>query len=367
VIDTFLHQYEHIRSNVVCDLGIAYQLCEGAALKKKYNLVAPNSGVLVTRVNPIGSAKSAGVQVGDILMAINDCKIANDGTVRFRGDERVGFSYLITSLYIGEEFSVTLLRESQVITTKTIGQPYIELVPRHLPRGVPPSWFLFGGILFSPVTYGLLDVAVESLQEEPWQAGRNPKQTEDEQVVIIVSVLSHPVNHGNDVNRLPQCVAVNGAKVRNIRQIKEEVDKIESGFVEFKLADGKLIVLDVAACRAAETEIMQTYAVPSPCSPELLVPKAMVPKNELVDHVAPPPISAVPSSVLFPSGGNGTRKTRAQKASVSDAIELSPAKTNSDGVAKPQVRKASVSSPPPTPTRKNKRKPSIAGADWGNE
>lgn len=46
------------------------------------------------------------------------------------------------------------------------------------------------------------------------------------------------------------------------------------GFVTFKFAGGMLIVLDVAACRKAEANILKTYAIPAACSSDLLGPKA---------------------------------------------------------------------------------------------
>lgn len=79
-----------------------------------------------------------------------------------------------------------------------------------------PSYLIVGGVLFTPLTCGLLDVAVESLSEETWQAGRQPKEHDDEQVVTIIGILAHKINHGYDIRRLPHCVEVNGVKVGGV-------------------------------------------------------------------------------------------------------------------------------------------------------
>ncbi len=36
-----------------------------------------------------------------------------------------------------------------------------ELVPRHHPRGTMPSYYIFGGVVFTPLSCGLLDLAAE--------------------------------------------------------------------------------------------------------------------------------------------------------------------------------------------------------------
>jgi uncharacterized membrane protein len=61
--------------------------------------------------------------------------------------------------------------------------------------------------------YGLLDVCVEVISEEAWSAGRAPKKTINQQVVVIISILSHPINQGYDVHRLAHLTEFNGEKV----------------------------------------------------------------------------------------------------------------------------------------------------------
>ncbi len=42
---------------------------------------------------------------------------------------------------------------------------------------------------------------------------------------------------------------VNDVKVRNVKQVKEEVDKVKDGFITFKMTGGKSFILDAAQCR----------------------------------------------------------------------------------------------------------------------
>ena len=119
------------------------------------------------------------------------------------------------------------------------------------------SYYIIGGLVFSPMTTGLLFAATDDFTEEglpsslhstkplghsitllfsllftlpspspplyslplpvpfplpspfsspsaAWQASRNPKQHPDEELVILLSVLAHPINNGYTINKLPQ-------------------------------------------------------------------------------------------------------------------------------------------------------------------
>ena len=57
-------------------------------------------------------------------------------------------------------------------------------------------------------------MAVETLSEEAWQAGRESKKFLDQEVIVIIGILSDPINHGYEISRLPVLHAFNGVKVR---------------------------------------------------------------------------------------------------------------------------------------------------------
>ena len=104
----------------VCDFGIRYELCENTCMQKKLKLVPPHSGVHVVRVAPLGPSADV-VKPSDVVMAINGHKIANDGTIAFRQDERVSLQHLVSSLSLFQECQLELLRDGQPLTV-TVGR-----------------------------------------------------------------------------------------------------------------------------------------------------------------------------------------------------------------------------------------------------
>lgn len=271
VIHNFLRQYEKdpVVSRV-CDCGLGYMLCENPSLRKRYNISSKYSGVLVTKVSKLGAAARGGVKEHDVILSIDGCNVQNDGTIDFRQDERLAFIHKVGSRVIGESMKLEVLRNGKVLKLTIEGGPSPELVPRHRSPGTRPSYLIVGGIIFTALTCGLLDVAVEAISEEAWQSGRAAIKELGEQVIVIIAVLGHPVNHGYDIHRLPLLSEFNGKKVLNMQDLYNKVRAVKKGFLDFKLGDGKSFILDVDECKKTEEEILRTYAIPSAHSPDLV-------------------------------------------------------------------------------------------------
>lgn len=73
---------------------------------------------------------------------------------------------------------------------------------------------------------------------------------------MIISILAHDLTHGYDIHRLPLLVELNGEKVLNMRDLVDKVNAVRDGFLEFKLADGKSIILDAKAAREAMPDML---------------------------------------------------------------------------------------------------------------
>jgi S1-C subfamily serine protease len=91
-------------------LGVQWQRMESDALRRAYGASDPlQRGVLVRGVNPTSLAAGR-LLPDDVLLSFEGTPVAADGTVPFRTGERVAFSHLITSRFVGDEVSVEVLR-----------------------------------------------------------------------------------------------------------------------------------------------------------------------------------------------------------------------------------------------------------------
>ena len=82
VIKHFLEDIEKSNMyNGFCRLGIKWQPIESEHMRNYFQLSSDQTGVLVTKVLPLFSC-SAVLKRGDVLMAVDNEVIADNGTVR---------------------------------------------------------------------------------------------------------------------------------------------------------------------------------------------------------------------------------------------------------------------------------------------
>jgi S1-C subfamily serine protease len=61
---------------VVNNFGFSFMFCENHALRKLHKMGPKDSGVLITKLQPLGVAAAAGLKEGDILCAIQNDKVS---------------------------------------------------------------------------------------------------------------------------------------------------------------------------------------------------------------------------------------------------------------------------------------------------
>lgn len=257
-------------------LGVVTQDMENPALKARYGLDQEQTGVLIFRVLP-GSPSAGILREGDVLLSIAGQPVADDGTIEFRPRERTRASYLVQRRQIGESIDVTVWRDGEALDVQvplTRSMLRDLLVPAEQYDQLP-SYFVYGGIVFCPLSRNLLrewgsnwfDKAPKDLTS---RLLFNVPEKEDEEVVLALKVLAADVNEGYHSVGNWTVSEVNGVEVLNLRHLVEIVEQGERGpFVEFVNARGQKIVLAREEAEAAGPSILQTYRIDADRSPDL--------------------------------------------------------------------------------------------------
>jgi hypothetical protein len=115
---------------------------------------AGERGVLVRRIEPTSPA-SAVLSKGDVILSFDGIAIGSDGTVPFRSGERIGFSYLVSQKMTGDSAVLRILHDRKVKEVEVVLRPPKRLIPVHIDNN-PPSYYIVGGLVFTPVTIPLL-------------------------------------------------------------------------------------------------------------------------------------------------------------------------------------------------------------------
>ena len=90
-----------------------------------------------------------------------------------------------------------------------------------------------------------------------------------EQIVCLLMILRAEVNVGYE-EQVGQLAALNGEPVQSLKQLKEQVEAIQTGALCFRLDSGEMIVISADKCWASEADIFRLHRIPARASADLL-------------------------------------------------------------------------------------------------
>ncbi|GAV81017.1 Trypsin domain-containing protein [Cephalotus follicularis] len=255
-------------------LGIEWQKMENPDLRNAMGMKPDQKGVRIKRIDPT-APESAVLKPSDIILSFDGVDIANDGTVPFRHGERIGFSYLVSQKYVGDEAVIKVLCDSVIRNFNIKLVTLRRLIPAHSKGRKLPSYYIIAGFVFTTVSvpylrseYGkdyefaapvkLLDKLLHSMPQSP-----------DEQLVVVSQVLVADINIGYEEIVNTQVLAFNGKPVKNLRSLANMVDNCNEEFLKFDLEYNQVVVLRTKTARAATLDILTTHCIPSALSDDL--------------------------------------------------------------------------------------------------
>lgn len=272
VIEHVLRDLEDGRYDGFPMLGIESQELESPALRDSLAMKAGESGVLVTRVDFRGPADGA-LAPGDVLLAIDGVPIGNDATVTLPGLGRVRLDALYQQKQVGEKLQLTLerggARQDRVIALV----PHRPLVPGR--DGEAVEYLIFGGVVFQPLTMDYLRSTSDVPPDlEEYALYRNVVTERRGQVILIQTVLPHPVNQGYEDWSDYVVETVNGVAPRDMTELARILDAATGPWLRIVTEDQSVLTLKVSDARAAQQEILAAFGIGRDRSPGLAGGKA---------------------------------------------------------------------------------------------
>ena len=265
IIQHFLKDMEDGNYDGFPKLAIAIQELENNSLKKRFGLPEDQTGILVTDV--MDESTTGGLlRKYDILLKINGHPIADDGTVEFRPNERTNADYYIEQYQIGQQANIELFREKerkQVRIKMATGQYFQVFRKQYDTR---PHYFIFGGLVFSPLTMNFLHLYGENWTDDApinllYSAMYGYWKEDKKEIVTIIKVLPHDINIGYH-NMYDEIVEeVNGVPIRDLAHLNSLIYKGSESLIELKLRDGGLIVIDREEAEKTHDSLLKQYGV----------------------------------------------------------------------------------------------------------
>ena len=261
-----------------CSLGIFWQSLENQQLRDVHQLGA-RSGVLIRGVLPLSAcAQQSLVFRGDVLLELDGQKLADDGTFAVGQQERLSFQHLIHLKFAGEPVKLRLLREGAEVVVDVPVYPQARLVPSHI-YDEPQSYFIYGGLAFVALTEPYLhEWGDEWMSDAPHELVNlvmaGIAALPDEQPVILSRIFPAKLTAGYSAMMDRRCISINGEPVLNLRQMYALVQRLHGSapYLDFELqcvGGNCAVAVESASADAVRDEILETYRIPSPASPEL--------------------------------------------------------------------------------------------------
>jgi PDZ domain len=268
----FLRETTHLPYQGFPRVGISYSATRDPQLRRYAGLKESDGGVYINQVEYNGPAAKAGVQNGDILVAIGAHAVDADGNY----DDAVYGKIPIVNLttldgYCGDNLTMTIIRQGerkqlQVGLFRVAPDDYV--VPPYL-NGHAPRYFVLGGLVFQELSRSYLRewgnnwvkeapqrlVYYDRFQSELFRQARK--------LVILSQVLPTQDTVGYEQLNYLVVTKLNGITVQNLDDFARAAQKPASGFhrIEFD-EDPHEIFLDAQQVIADAPTLQKVYSLP---------------------------------------------------------------------------------------------------------
>jgi S1-C subfamily serine protease len=259
IINHFLKDVADGRFDGFPDDGIMIQAMENEALRGYHGMEKGETGVLVAQVVNGGSAYGH-ILPGDVITSIGGVKVSNDNTIKIKEDLRVSADYLVRQRFLGDQIEVGVIRERKRSVIKFPLKSEKQLVPLVYDR--MPTYYVFGGLVFMPLTKNyLMEWGRVWNREAPPSlvtAAEEMIPTEERgELVFLSNTLAHPMNAGYQEIYYRLVEKVNGVKIKDMKTLAAILDKPAGKYTVIELERGMKIAIDNEKAGEAEKEILE--------------------------------------------------------------------------------------------------------------
>lgn len=248
-------------------LGIGWAELESKSHRKMLGVENLNGGILINKIYK-NSPFEGILEKNDVLMKLDNYNIDYDGMIEFRKNEKTDFTYVNQQMNYGDTLNYEIIRNKKLKTgqVKLEKKNTVYSVITDVTIETPPSYLIYGGLLFEPLTSNYMTVAIEDLF---LVYGKEENYKEYDQLVVLVRVLPFDVNLGysDAVNEV--ILKVNGEKYKDFKDFAQKVKNVKTEFIVFENDKGHEIVLDVKEVEEQKEELLGNYNITSEMSDDI--------------------------------------------------------------------------------------------------
>ncbi len=237
------------------NLGVEFQTTIDPQFREYLGMKKEQQGVFVSNISKGGSAESAGIEKGDIILEMNGHAVDDRGDYEDAQFGRISVSHIVRGQsFVGEEFKVKVLREGkeQTLSGKlTRKDPKDYLVwPYLFDRG--PNYLVQGGLIFQELSLPF----VQSFGED-WESSAPlrlifiTKHTEEyekqgkHKIVFLAGSLPTRTTQGYERLGGHIVSSVNGKQINDLADLAAAFKDPQDGLHKIELDEApRLVFLD---------------------------------------------------------------------------------------------------------------------------
>jgi S1-C subfamily serine protease len=268
VIKRFLEDIADGRYDHYVDLAFSDFQLINPAQRRALGLPDDDRGILITHVSPDGSADGK-VQAGDILLALDGYPVYSNGQIEIDG-QMVNMHEAVERKFSGDKAVLSFLREGREQEAEIILRQFEPARLFATEYETRPSFAVFGGLVFQPVTrnligaYGLDSLEIRNFLTEYTEKARYREWRE---IIILTQVLPDEINA--DMAGLGGLIvdSINGQPVRALADLQNLLFEplAKDGLPEFIvikcIGTDRPLILEGSRLREAQDRIRGKYGI----------------------------------------------------------------------------------------------------------
>jgi S1-C subfamily serine protease len=269
VIQRFLKDIEDKRYDGVPLAGAGIVSLQNPAYRARLKLPDNNLGARVDRIRPKPGPTNV-LRADDVLLKIGEFPVASDATILFQSN-RVFCALGFQLGQSGDSVPVQLWRDGQVQNVKVPVEAATDDQREGNQFDVLPRYFVFGGLVFTPLSRDYLrdagreasEAAAGELNYELFFRNREEPELARDEPVVLSSVLTDAVNANFSTRGRVLVDRINGIRIEKIADVIRAftTNTNANDVIEFGKR-GAFETLDHAEAVRANDKILNTYGVP---------------------------------------------------------------------------------------------------------
>ena len=262
VIRHFLKDLEDGRYDGYPSLGIVTSSLESDALRAYLKVPEGEKGVVILKSLPYSSCDGL-VKPNDVLHAIDDHQIENDGTVKI-DDDYLELAFVVQEKHSGDTMVLKIRRDGKRMDIPVKLKRWdVKMHPRteYMLRA---EYLVTGGYVFMPLTSNYVARAGWRSDLRYWFNEFYTSIAEDrpgqEQLVVLSRVLRHDSTRYREYSNVV-VATVNGERPKNFRHFVTLIEKGDRAVVTFEGLHVPPLILLKDRIAKVQAEILETYNI----------------------------------------------------------------------------------------------------------